>query len=157
MSEKEKRICVCGSPRLLEAADALLQTADLGFLLVEDQDKPRVELRFQGFFAPGVALQSAAGPNTEAARTRRKHVSKKNWRRCFCKQRRGFVLLKKHLPGCGDAIPRRNVTPLQLISDEWAGWGSDRGRINHTQVELQSWYFLLKHFSPPSTLLSDVL
>lgn len=57
-------ICVRGSPRLLEAADALLQTADLGLLLVQDQDKPRVELRFQGFFASGITLQSAVGQNT---------------------------------------------------------------------------------------------
>lgn len=60
------RICVRGSPRLLEAAEALLQTADLGLLLVQDQDKPRVELRFQGFFASGITLQSAVGQNTHA-------------------------------------------------------------------------------------------
>lgn len=64
MKREKGRICVRGSPRLLEAADALLQTADLGLLLVQDQDKPRVELRFQGFFASGITLQSAVGQNT---------------------------------------------------------------------------------------------
>lgn len=46
----------------------------------------------------------------------------------------------------GDVFPRSNVTPLQLISDEWCSQGSDRRGINHAKDYLQSWYFLSKTF-----------
>lgn len=91
VKRERERIRVRGSPRLLEAADALLQTADLGLLLVQDQDKPRVELRFQGFFASGITLQSAVGQNTHA-HMHRKHASKNWMRRYVKKKKRSFVL-----------------------------------------------------------------
>lgn len=50
---------VCSSPCLLQAGNTLLQTADLGFLFVQDQDKTGVQLRLQRFFATSITLQSA--------------------------------------------------------------------------------------------------
>lgn len=54
--ERKARISVRGSPLLLKAGDALLQTADLGFLFIQDQDKPRIELSLQSFFASSITL-----------------------------------------------------------------------------------------------------
>lgn len=44
-------------PCLLEVCDVLLQSADLGFLLIQDQDEPRVQLSLQGFFITRVTFQ----------------------------------------------------------------------------------------------------
>ncbi len=64
----------CRLPLLLQVCDGLLQTADFGFLLIQDQDEPRVQLGLQGVFTGRIT------PHTEHTE---KHISFKRWKSHF--------------------------------------------------------------------------